>query len=415
MRVLVTVWAWPSHYYPLVPLAWALRSAGHEVQVASQPALAPVIERSGMHPVAIGRDVDYTALVSRHVGQMPRLSSSRGWWDAARQGGAAEGSFTAFAAVAEAMAGDLIDLTRSYRPDLIVHDATTFAAPLAAAAAGVPAIRQLWGPDLMIRFTEAAATALEPVGRRHGLSRIDLAAAATLDPCPRSLQVPTSDHRLWTRYIPYNGSGAVPAWLGAPPVGRPRIAVTGGTTSTLLAGEERFLAQDVIEALEGVDCELVAAVSPGDRERLANVPANTRLAESLPLSLLLPTCDLLIHQGGGGTILTALTYGVPQLVIPQLPDHAFNGRQLSRTGACIVLYPAEMTVDDVRQATAALLGEPSYRAAAGRLCAEMAARPSPAQIIGAMADIADGRSAAIPACGAGTQAGAVPPAFRSES
>ena len=31
-------WGWRSHFYPLVPLAWALRSAGHEVLVPANPA-----------------------------------------------------------------------------------------------------------------------------------------------------------------------------------------------------------------------------------------------------------------------------------------------------------------------------------------------------------------------------------------
>lgn len=387
MRVLITAWAWPSHYYPLVPLAWALRSAGHDVQVAGPPGLAPTIERSGMHPVVVGRDVDYAELVSRHVGQMPRLSSSRAWWEQAQRRNAAEGSLTAFAVIAEAMTGDLITFARSYQPDLIVHDAATYAAPLAAAAIGVPAVRQLWGPDLLIRYGEAAAAALAPLRDRLGLDCPDLTGTATLDPWPREFQVPTTDRRLWTRYIPYNGPGAVPSWLLEPP-NRPRIAVSGGTTSNQLSGENRLVAADVIKALHGTDCELVAAVSPHDRELLGDVSANVRIAELLPLSLLLPTCDLVIHSGGGGAILTALAFGLPQLLIPQLPDHAFNARQLVNSGACRVLFPAEMALDDIRDARTSLVEDPSYRDAAGRLRAEMAARPSPAEIIDPLIDIA---------------------------
>uniref|UniRef100_J1RV42 Protein IroB n=1 Tax=Streptomyces auratus AGR0001 TaxID=1160718 RepID=J1RV42_9ACTN len=52
MRLLFTTWAWPSHLYALVTQAWACRAAGHEVLVASQPALAAEIGRCGL-PAAV--------------------------------------------------------------------------------------------------------------------------------------------------------------------------------------------------------------------------------------------------------------------------------------------------------------------------------------------------------------------------
>ncbi|MEA2207331.1 MAG: hypothetical protein QOE77_4107, partial [Blastocatellia bacterium] len=54
MRVLVSSWGWRSHFYPLVPLAWALRSAGHEVLVASQPSMTDTIVGAGLPAVALG-------------------------------------------------------------------------------------------------------------------------------------------------------------------------------------------------------------------------------------------------------------------------------------------------------------------------------------------------------------------------
>lgn len=39
-----------------VPLAWALRTAGHEVRVAARPPLTDSITRAGLTAVPIGRD-----------------------------------------------------------------------------------------------------------------------------------------------------------------------------------------------------------------------------------------------------------------------------------------------------------------------------------------------------------------------
>ena len=63
MRVLFTTWAWPSHLYAMVPLARACAAAGHEVLVASQPALRREIERCGLPAAVVGADVDAVAMV----------------------------------------------------------------------------------------------------------------------------------------------------------------------------------------------------------------------------------------------------------------------------------------------------------------------------------------------------------------
>src|SRR5438270_52682 len=45
MRVLFTTSAWSAHYYMMVPLAWALRSAGHEAVVAGLPGVSEPFQR----------------------------------------------------------------------------------------------------------------------------------------------------------------------------------------------------------------------------------------------------------------------------------------------------------------------------------------------------------------------------------
>src|ERR1700677_3346097 len=133
MRVLVAVWAWPPHFYPLVPLSSALRAAGHEVLVASQPALLPAIRRSGLPGAVVGPDVAGPSAIAdtvRTAGgtSRPRLSLS--------------------VRMAEVMLDGLIELGRRFRPDVILYEPTSYAGPLAAAVLGVPAVRHLWGIDI---------------------------------------------------------------------------------------------------------------------------------------------------------------------------------------------------------------------------------------------------------------------------
>ena len=68
MRVLVVTWGWRSHLYPLVPLAWALRAAGHDVVVAGPPDLVDVITGAGLPAVPVGRLLDFAAVAAGQVG-----------------------------------------------------------------------------------------------------------------------------------------------------------------------------------------------------------------------------------------------------------------------------------------------------------------------------------------------------------
>ena len=64
-----------------------------------------------------------------------------------------------YAGIAEKMAVPLLALMRSWRPDLVVFEESTYAAALVANALGIPAVRHLWGVDILsyVRSFEPAA------------------------------------------------------------------------------------------------------------------------------------------------------------------------------------------------------------------------------------------------------------------
>lgn len=390
MRVLFTGWAWPSHVYPMIPLAWACRAAGHEVRVAAPPGLAKVIAHAGLTPVPVGYDVDVTGVVRSFVrGLVPE----NGAGPAARP---AEGKPSArtpralgmFVELAESMVDDLAAFTRDWRADLVVYDPTAWAGPPAAAAAGVPAVRQLYGIDLLFPAREAVIRALEPIRDRLGVDEADPLGALTVDPCPAGLQEDFPGARRRMRYLPYNG--AHDAYPARPPerTGRPRICVTWGTTMSRL-GDEFFLAGHAARALAGLDAEVVVAITPAQRAVLGDLPPNARVAESVPLHLLLPGCDLVVHHGGAGSMLTGLVNGLPQLALPRLPDHAGHARRLAATGAGLVLDPADgFEPAEIRRAVEDLLASPGHGRSARRLGEEMAAHPTPAELVADLENLA---------------------------
>jgi UDP:flavonoid glycosyltransferase YjiC (YdhE family) len=394
MRVLLTCWAWPSHYLPMVPLGWALRAAGHEVRVVSQPALRQVITDSGQVAVAAGADLDHAEVHRRvmkdlrltSVPAVPRAgASTRQWEPEARD--RVRRVFAVFAAYSEAMLDDLYAFARDWRPDLIVFDPTTFAGPVVAAALGVPAVRHIHGVDVTFQARDVIAELAAPLAARLGLSTVEVLGDATVDPCPPSMQIPGACTRIGTRYIPYNGPAALPAWLREPPR-RTRACLTWGTSTTRLAGAEQFVPPVVLAAIDGLDLDVVVAVTGADAGAFTDLPAGVRVAPDLPLNLVLPHCAALIPQGGNGTLLSGAYHGVPQLVLPRLPDQAFHAQRYASTGAGLRLSPAGAHAGAIRDALCALLHDPAYAAAADRLRAEMHAMPAPAQILPDLAALA---------------------------
>ncbi|MFM9368695.1 nucleotide disphospho-sugar-binding domain-containing protein [Streptomyces sp. Da 82-17] len=382
MRVLFTSWAWPTHYHHMVPLAWALRAAGHDVRAAVPPSLTGVVAASGIPAVAVGHDgVDAVARIRDYIpGRVPAPA-------APATGARGPRAVSLFADLAAAMADDLVAFGRQWRPDLVVHEPTAYAGPLAAAVLGVPAARFPWGADLMYH---AAAVDLErevmaPLCERFGLPGVDLLGDLTIDACPTAMQVPAGRpvERLPVRYVPYNGAGTLPVPLPPAERARPRVCVTWGTTVGRL-DEEMFLLPRVVEALDPLDVGIVVAVAREQRRLLGTLPDRVKVMESVPLHAVLPHCDAVVGHGGAGTLLTGLACGLPQLVVPQLVDHTFNARQFAATGAGTVLDKdtAREAPEALRAAVQDLIDTPSYAKAAREVRAEIAARPAPADLVG---------------------------------
>ncbi|MDQ1424988.1 MAG: hypothetical protein QOD72_2486, partial [Acidimicrobiaceae bacterium] len=58
---------------------------------------------------------------------------------------------------------------------------------------------------------------------------------------------------------------------------------------------------------------IVTVGGANDPAALGDRPANARVERYIPQSLLLPSCDAVISHAGSGTMLSALTCGLPQL------------------------------------------------------------------------------------------------------
>lgn len=378
MRVLMATWGWRTHFYPLAPLGWALQAAGHQVRVAGPPSMVDTIAQAGLAAVAVGADLEFAEVFR---GQMGRVGTR-----ADRRGAGTAPVVTADGGVvrcADAMVDDLVAFGRAFAPDLVVHDPYNLAAALAAARLGVPAVRHLWGADSGTDVSVADGVVASRAARLglRDTEEVDLNGTLTLDPCPEGMQVPLPGPSRPVRYVPYNGPARVPPWLRAEPATE-RICVTWGTVMPDLGLVDGVGVRQVVEAVASLGAEVVVVVSATLHEGLGTLPATVRLvAAPLALHLLLPSCRLLVHQGGSGAILTGLVCGVPQLSLPQVNDQHFNTERLVAIGAGVGLSTEQADPVTIGERAADLLRGEHWLAHAGELRRRCEARPSPARVV----------------------------------
>ncbi|MDX3733036.1 nucleotide disphospho-sugar-binding domain-containing protein [Streptomyces caniscabiei] len=378
MRALFTTAPLAGHLLPLVPIAWALRAAGHEVLVTTREDFVPVALRSGLPSAACGPAAGLTDAV--RDGPLARPQADAG------PRGLLSG---ALARVARGGLAGVRRLAEVWRPDLIVSERAEFAGPLVAAAIGVPWVRYHWSVSSLDEYRHAAEAEFASELAALGLDRFP-EPARVFDPWPVSLRRPDAAAHDGVRHVPAHGDVPVPDWAFTRGRG-PRICVTLGTMlpRTGAAGVRDFLAE-LVAAARGSECELLVAVDDDIVARWPPLPPVVRHAGRLPLAEVLPACDVVVHHGGQGTSLTALAAGRPQVVVPRLDDQFDNARALAAAGAALLLPPSRATAAAVAAGCAELLENALYAKAAAGLAKEMALLPSPSAAVGLLEHLGPG-------------------------
>ncbi|ONI75993.1 glycosyl transferase [Actinosynnema sp. ALI-1.44] len=402
MRVLFATCPDKSIFQYLVPLAWALRTAGHDVRVASQPRFADVITQAGLTAVPVGRDSDiHRALETAPGTQVSARAGLPRPYDAAIDPALAtpehlragyEYNVTWWHRMDNLpMISQLVAFARHWRPDLIIWEPRTFAGSVAAKAIGAAHARVLWSMDVFgvtrqqflgMPRPDPLAEWLGGHAREYGVefSEDMVTGQFTIDQLPDSLRIAADLQYVPMRHTPYGGPATVPSWLRTPPR-RPRVALTLGLTAT-----EKFAGYTVdighiLDALGDLRIELVATLTDKTRDALPRVPKNTKIVPYVPLQDLAATCTAVIHHAGAATMATTSLHGVPQLSIPYHFDQPALAARLADHGAGLTIDSARATGPAVREAVLALLNEPRFRANAKKIRDEMLAMPAPNEIV----------------------------------
>ncbi|MCO1580093.1 DUF1205 domain-containing protein [Crossiella sp. SN42] len=377
MRVLFTSSAGLGHLFPMIPTAWALRAAGHEVRVATTGGAATAAANAGLTVVESSPGVDWEVEVQRVMKErfgdegMPAAQPGQPRPDIMAHAG------FMFAHMADLATDETIRQAQLWQPDLVVYDLTDAVGPMVAAKLGIPCVQHGFGLTNASDLFEGMLPNLGGTFDRLGIDGLADPVTA-IDLAPPSLEGELNG--ISTRYVAYNGGAVLPEWLSGPKE-RPRIVITMGTAMAVMVGLGPWRA--ILDAAAEADAELVLAAGSTDLSGL-DLPAHARVIEYVPLSALLPVCDALVHHGGSGSTLTAVASGVTQLIVPQGADQFYNAERIDKRGAGLSAEHEGVTGEQLHR----LLHDEKLKATVAEVRAEMAAMPSPAALVPRLVEIA---------------------------
>lgn len=381
MRVLFSTTPLDGHFRPLLPLARALRDRGHEIAFATAGSWHGHVEAEGFPALAAGADHS-TARARRLDDEMTAVTRLPG----------IDRRYYVFSYLfAEGHAAlkltELLDAARDWRPDAVVHESGDLAAPTVAAALGVPSVHHGFGTMVPL-----------PTLRRAGDAMAPLWAAIDLEPDPyagafRGLYVdvvpPAFDDDLplcpSIRLRPSLTAAEPPPWLAD--LRRPLVYATMGTVFNTPATFAPLL-----EALGAGDLGALVTVGRDvDPVELEPTPANVRVERFVPQDRVLPACGAVVTHGGSGTVLGALTAGVPMVILPQGANQFDNAVRCEQAGVAVTVKPEHATAAAIGAALEAVLADASYREGARRIQAEIAQMRPVEEVAAAVEELAAGR------------------------
>jgi UDP:flavonoid glycosyltransferase YjiC (YdhE family) len=363
-----------GHVYPSIPLAIAAQEAGHDVVFAAGEQFLPTLRTAGLTAVPVGMPMQEALEVVMARDPMPDNRDE-----------------IIAAILADVLprrwATDLAPVVAAERPDVIVYDFGTLGAGLAGMAAGIPVLCHQGGRVSSTNLGDVIIANFTACAAEFGVQGMDMITnTVNIDICPESVQAPE-----FLKYVPraplrpvgWSEPGELPDNLAGRDRKRPLVYLTLGT-----AFAEVGVLRSAVAGIAANPVDVIVSTGPGVTvAELGEVPDNVWVAPWVPAPKLFPLVDLVVHHGGSGTMLGAFAAGVPQLCLPQVGDHFPNAEAVATAGAGKTLQPDEVTKESVAEQVKAVLADDDARAAGQRLANEIAAMPSPQDLVTHLPDI----------------------------
>ena len=338
---------------------------------ACQEGMVPAVVSAGWAAVASGGNTLLDPQARRPLAAVDRVAEES----------AIRRSFAGI--IARERTDRLLEIAAKWRPDLIVRDEVDFAGAIAAEVLGLPhaaVVVIAAGGFLRADVIEESLAALrsehglDPAGAMGMLHRY-----LTIVPGPPSFrdpadQLPPTAHYVRPAAVDQSQDhGLASSGSTRPTPERPKAYVTLGTIFNQESGD---LFQRVLAGLAALPVDVVATVGHQiDPTELGPLPSNVRVESFVPLVQMLRDTDVVVSHGGSGTVIAALAFGIPQVLLPLGADQPLNADRCVALGVGIALDALHSTPTAIREATETVLTAETYPARADQFRAEIASLP----------------------------------------
>lgn len=372
MRVLFSAVPGYGHILPLAPLMEAAITGGHTIGLLTGEGVRPMVEQE------LPPEVELLA-----AGVAPEVFIV----EAAKRGGG-DPLHPTPAMIGETFGGTRLDLdneaalatARQWGPDLVVAEAFDAVGPFVATRLNVPWHQAGLGPGIEPEVARHIALAVAPHYQRAGLEAEP--ASSYIDPCPPAFQTPGWTSPAPTLDIRTRAHRRTTSAQMVPPrfsdTSKPTVLLTLGTVFS-----DGSTLEQLAPAVAAAGVNVVATLG-ADQQQPQAVPGlgEVRWVPFVPLDQLLDDVDLVVAAGGSGTVLGAMSRGVPMVLCPLGADQPTNAARADAAGVAVV-------VDDPTGVTGAVveaLDDAELRARAAEIAQEIADMPAPVQVFAVLAE-----------------------------
>jgi UDP:flavonoid glycosyltransferase YjiC (YdhE family) len=367
VTVLATFVGGWGHAEPLLPVAALARSSGHHVAFAGQAAVLPLLTGLGFATCAVGPDT----LVTERLPIVPV--------DREHERTVVRDHFVARFGAERSC--DLRELFVREQPDVVVCDEADVGAVVAAEVLGIPCVTVSVIAAGRLMSPAVVGDVWDQLRARHGL-RPDprcerMGGTLALAPVPRSFRAPEVPWPPTLRPV-RPAILDLAARQAAPATGRPFAYATLGTVFNVESGD---LLERLVAALGLVDADALVTIGAHiSAHELGPVPPNVRIETYVPQHEVLPRCQAVVCHGGSGTLVAALSLGVPVVVLPMGADQPDNADRCLDLGVGAVLDPVVADPAAIAGALRLVVEETRFAEAATRLAQEASAQPALSEV-----------------------------------
>jgi MGT family glycosyltransferase len=205
--------------------------------------------------------------------------------------------------------------------------------------------------------------------------------------------IPRSVHFVGTPPI-IPGQAPLPRWADELDGSRKVVLVTQGTVAN---HNFELLIAPTLAALANEPDVLVVATTGGRPVDAipGTVPSNARIASYLPFEWLLPRVDVLVTNGGYGSVNQAMSCGIPLVTAGMTEDKADVNARVAWSGVGVNLATNEPTPEALRAAVRTVLDRPAYRMRASQLAGEFARIDTRSEILSIIGEVVAHHKAAL--------------------